>query len=246
MKAPASKPTSRWRAIGPARRRNATIGPSPEVRAGSALRLSLVALVGCTQTVVEPVVVGEIRVVPPRVEARVLEQTRLTTEMWDHEGNPLTGRVVAWVSLDDGVAEVDAEGLVTFTGPGETLVTASVDGVVGVAHVVAESPGRVEVSPGSVELRAQSGGKAPDKREVGVTNGGDGALSGLAVSIDYTGPDGWLAAALSGPSTPATLTLRAITTALPEGDYRADVRVEGPGSGPAETVRVIYKVRTSS
>ncbi len=308
--------------------------------------LLLMALSTCTHTNIEPVAVGEIRIVPPRVEALVHDRTALSAEMRDQDGNPVTGRSVRWASLDETVAEVDAEGFVTATGPGETLITATVDGLVGVAQVVAErgpevrtavgavaltgaagsaraatttvavtnggtgtldgltaaaeSKGGSEswltatltrsrapadlrisaqasglpkgtykgtvtvsgprntaevdvefqvvdvlalvaVSPGALEIRSRVGGKLPDKREIRVTNDGNGEVTGLDAEIDYEGRTGWLTASLSRASTPATLTLRVTTSAMTPGDYAAQVRVRGGGSQAA--VAVVYKVR---
>lgn len=203
--------------------------------------LALMLSTSCTVTTVEPVAVEEITVAPSRLEALVLDQVPLSAELRDRDGNRVTGRPVAWDSLDETVATVDGSGLVTLMGPGETFVTATVDAAVGVAEVVSRGGPELRVAEARIELRTTIGGKIPDKREVQVTNDGSGVLSDLAADVAYEGRSGWLTAELSSPSTPATLTLRAVTNALPPGDHEAAVRVHGRGT--EATVRVVYKVR---
>ncbi|NNM32489.1 MAG: hypothetical protein HKO53_05460 [Gemmatimonadetes bacterium] len=203
--------------------------------------LALALVAGCTITTVEPVMVEEITVAPSRLEALVTDEVTLSAELRDREGNQVTGRPVTWASLDETVASVDGSGLVRLTGPGETFVTATVDGAVGVAEVVSRGGPELRVAQARIELRTTIGGKTPDKREVRVTNSGSGVLSDLTTHVAYQGRSGWLTAELSSPSTPATLTLRAMTNALPAGDHEATVRVRGRYTEAA--VRVVYKVR---
>ena len=229
---------------GVSRRTDETAQARPWGRVAAAV--AAMALTTCTVTTVAPVTVDQVTVEPPRVEARVMDEVPLSVFLQDEDGNPVTGRAVVWSSLDSNVATVDEEGVVTITGSGETFVTATVDGAVGVAQVTSprEPESRVALSDSRIELRTTVGGKVPDKKEVRVTNGGSGSLTGLNVRISYQGRSGWLAAELSRSSAPATLTLRATTNSLPPGDYDATVRVSGGDTDG--TVRVIYKVRPPS
>lgn len=213
----------------------------PWNRGTTALALAFVLAAGCTVTTVEPVAVEKITVDPARLEARITEEVRLSADLRDRDGNSITGRSITWDSLDETVATVDDSGLVTLMGPGETFVTATVDGAVGVAEVLSRGGPEIRVAQSRIELRTTIGGKTPDKRDVGVTNVGSGVLDGLEADVVYPGRAGWLSAKLSRTSAPATLTIRAVTNALPAGDYDATVRVRGRGS--EATVRVIYKVR---
>jgi hypothetical protein len=65
-------------------------------------------------------------------------------------------------------------------------------------------------------------------RTIGITNGGFAPLTTMSVEpvqYDAGQPTGWLTAALSTPTAPATLTLTFATSTLAEGTYRATVRI---------------------
>lgn len=85
----------------------------------------------------------------------------------------------------------------------------------------------VQLTPASVEFAGIIGGSAPASQTVAVTAAGGGVLSGLTLgSITYeAGGAGWLTAALSQTTTPATLSLTAVPGSLPAGTYRASVPV---------------------
>lgn len=110
------------------------------------------------------------------------------------------------------------------------------------APLAPNSPARVEVSfevvrppeidldRGSVSLNATRPSEA-----VGVENGAPGVLSGLSVSVSYTGAGGWLSASLDRTSAPATMSLAALHPGLPAGTYSATVSVRSSLEG-VETV----------
>ncbi len=88
-------------------------------------------------------------------------------------------------------------------------------------------------------------GNDPTPQPVSVTNGGGGTLTGLAVgAISYgAGGSGWLAAALSSSTAPATLTLSPMTGGLPAGAYTATVPItSGVASNSPATVTVSFTV----
>lgn len=58
-----------------------------------------------------------------------------------------------------------------------------------------------------------------------VDNGGGGTLSGLGVTVQYTGTSGWLIASLDQTTAPATLTVQALSGGLAAGTYNATVRL---------------------
>ncbi len=64
------------------------------------------------------------------------EQTRLTAIARDANGNPLSGRTVAWASSDATVASVTSTGVVTAHRPETTTITATVEGKSAAATVV--------------------------------------------------------------------------------------------------------------
>ena len=202
-------------------------------QARSATRLfSMAALAlswSCTETVVVPVAVMDITVVPARVDALVSDQTPLTTEIRDQDGNVLTGRDVSWASLDPSVAAVDANGIITAVGPGQALITATADGVVGSAQVSVQERPTVRISPGSIELATVQGNGGALQRVANVENGGGGVLESLSVQVEYDGGGRqWLSASLSGSEAPAALNLSARATGLPVGLHRALVVVTSP------------------
>lgn len=92
----------------------------------------------------------------------------------------------------------------------------------------------IALAPGALTFNAQQGGASPAPQPVAVTNAGGGTLAGLAVGpIAYGGgqPTGWLAATLSGPSAPATLSVQPNVGALAAGTYTATVPVTAAGVG---------------
>ena len=59
----------------------------------------------------------------------------LSATLRDALGNVLTGREVSWSSANEQVATVDESGVVTAQNKGDTTVTATSEGVIGVAAV---------------------------------------------------------------------------------------------------------------
>lgn len=106
----------------------------------------------------------------------------------------------------------------------------------------------ITLSATTASFAATAGGANPGVREIAVTNGGDGALTGLATSVTYDNgqPAGWLTAVLSGEEAPATLTLRAATGTLAPGTYRGTVDVRSPVAGNSpRTVAVTLTLRAA-
>jgi hypothetical protein len=111
----------------------------------------------------------------------------------------------------------------------------------------------IVLSTPNVTLTATVGGTSPPAQTVAVTNGGSGALSGLAIgAITYgvsasarigsarslaamtsftVSPPAWLQATLSATSAPATVTLTATLGTLAPGSYTATVPVTSSASG---------------
>ncbi len=74
-------------------------------------------------------------------------------------------------------------------------------------------------------------GTAVAAQTIQVLNSGSGTVGALTVTIAYgSGATGWLStSSLSGTSTPSTLTVRPLTTALAAGTYTATISVAGAG-----------------
>jgi hypothetical protein len=93
--------------------------------------------------------------------------------------------------------------------------------------------------PAQVVVQATAALSAPAAAEgapssIAITNGGDGTISGLTVSVAYgAGAEGWLTATLSGTDAPATLDLSAAALPL-SGTYEATITVGSSGAGRAQ------------
>jgi hypothetical protein len=84
--------------------------------------------------------VASVDVDPSSLVIVVGEEATLAATVRDRNGNVLIGRTVAWSSSDEGVATVDAEGVVTGVEPGTVTVTAAVGSVAGEAQVRVDAP----------------------------------------------------------------------------------------------------------
>ncbi|MGI9625474.1 MAG: Ig-like domain-containing protein, partial [Longimicrobiales bacterium] len=187
-----------------------------------------------------PVAVMDITVVPARVDALVSDQTPLTTEIRDQDGNVLTGRDVSWASLDPSVAAVDAVGIITAVGPGQALITATADGVVGSAQVSVQERPTVRISPSSIELATVQGNGGALQRVANVENGGGGTLESLSIRVEYDGGGRqWLTANLSQSEAPAALSLSARATGLSVGVHQAQVVVTSPQGSASLPVELV-------
>ncbi|HET9982599.1 MAG TPA: Ig-like domain-containing protein [Longimicrobiales bacterium] len=159
----------------------------------------------------------------------------------DAAGNPLSGRPVTWSSDDTAVATVDAAGLVTGRAAGRATITASCEGQ-SASVVVSVSAPAIQISAASVTFTGYVDiDPNPNYVDLAVTNGGAGELTGLVVDpvvYDSTAT-GWVGAALSGSTTPATLRIVVSTAQFYPGTYTAYVTVRSTVSGVApRTVKV--------
>ncbi len=132
----------------------------------------------------------------------------------------------------------------SFSNNGESAVH-----VGGTVTTPAAATATIVLNPTSVTFTATQGGSSPAAKTVAVTNGGGGTLSGLAVgTITYgAGASGWLQAAVSPTSAPATVTLTATLGSLAAGTYTASVPVtSGVASNSPQTIGVTFTVGAPS
>jgi hypothetical protein len=103
----------------------------------------------------------------------------------------------------------------------------------GVTLTVGAAPPAIQLSSTSLTFAGPQHGASPPPQTLQVTNGGGGSLTGLGVSVTFPGgqPSGWLSAALSATTAPATITLNAVPGALAPGSYSATVNVTSPVAG---------------
>lgn len=104
-----------------------------------------------------------------------------------------------------------------------------------VTLTLVDRPAVIEVTPGDLEFFGTEGDGAIREAAVEIRNGGGGALHGLEAEVLHPegGPVSWLEVALSGPTAPATLTVRASTGGLPPGSHSARIRLKAPGAANA-------------
>jgi hypothetical protein len=110
---------------------------------------------------------------------------------------------------------------------------------------VVDPPSVLQLSRASVPIAAQANTALPGTQTVSITNTGGGSINGIAPgTITYsTGPSGWLSASVTSSSTPSTLTLTVLTTALAVGNYSATVPVTSTTTGVTPlNVTVTYTV----
>lgn len=105
---------------------------------------------------------------------------------------------------------------------------------IGAAAAIAVSPSSISFS---APFRTNPGGQVVNITSVG------GALSGLAFNVTYgAGATGWLStSSLSGTSTPAALTLRAVAATLATGTYTATVQITATGAA-AQSIAITLVV----
>src|SRR2546426_707557 len=102
--------------------------------------------------------VASVTVSPASASVGVGQTLQLTATPQDASGNPLTGRVVTWVSSAPLLATVSGSGLVSGVAAGPAMITATSEGQSGTATVtvtaLAPPPvASVTVSPATVSVR---------------------------------------------------------------------------------------------
>jgi uncharacterized protein YjdB len=130
----------------------ATITATSEGRSGTST---------VTVTALPPAPVASVSVTPPTAEVQTGGTVQLTATPRDAAGNPLAGRTVTWTSSNNGVATVNANGLVTAVAPGTATITATSEGRSGTSTVTVTAPppapvASVSVTPPTAEV--QTGG----------------------------------------------------------------------------------------
>jgi PGF-pre-PGF domain-containing protein len=115
---------------------------------------------GTATVTVLPVPAGLARIVvsPSDFTITAGDSVALTATAFDRNGNAMPDIVVTWTSSDEIVGTVGADGVFVACVPGTATITASADGISGIARVTVEPslsiPACVEVSPATAALRA--------------------------------------------------------------------------------------------
>jgi adhesin/invasin len=182
------------------------------------------------QSEIGPAEILEVRVDPDTLVLVLGFSDTLKAFPIDERGSFLPNRHIAWASGNDAIATVDEDGLVTATGLGMTMVTATTGKVSGSAVIQVVPAPAINASTTAVPFAAVAQSGVNPTTTVDITNSGGSVLDELAVgTINYgAGATGWLNAVLDQTSAPAVLTLTASVTGLAIGTYTATVPVTEP------------------
>ncbi len=93
-----------------------------------------------TVTVPPPLLVETITLTVPDSSLVQYDTVRVTVDIRDPAGRPITGRVVTWASSDPLVATVSDSGVVIAVGEGEVRITATSEGVEGTLDLTVTAP----------------------------------------------------------------------------------------------------------
>lgn len=96
---------------------------------------ALIAAAACGDHATDPEVVGTVNVLPSTLTIYPGEQRQLDVGVVSAANRPLHGRTPTFASADTRVATVSETGLVTAIAPGETRISAEVEGIAGASTV---------------------------------------------------------------------------------------------------------------
>lgn len=151
--------------------------------------------------------------------------TVTSTESW------LTATLAAPIAPTKLTLHASPAALVTGTYTATVTVSTTHQGVASHAMTVTFTVGQpgtqIGISATTASFTGATGGANPPAQTIDVTNAGNGALSGLSVTVAYASgePTGWLSAKLSQTTAPATLTLTPNSAGLTSGAHAAAVTV---------------------
>ena len=177
---------------------------------------------GISAITVQKTPVVSVIVRPSHIDASTGGQTQLTAVAYDAGQNALTDRAIIWSSSNTGVATVDANGLVTATGPGNASITATAEGKNDVATItVTQAPvSSVSVTP------------SPLSMSVGQSTGLTALLRDDAGNLLSGRPVAWT----SSNTTVATISASGVVTAVAPGTTTITATSEGKSGSATVTV----------
>jgi uncharacterized protein YjdB len=185
-------------------------------------------LTGTAQVTVTPIPVGRVVVTPASPTIAIGTTITLSAQALSASGQPLTGRTVVWSSSLPSIASVSAQGVVTGLAAGNTVVFASIDGVLGWVNVtVIPAPvATVTISP-----------SAP-----GVAVGDSVQLNALLKDASGNTLTGRVVSWSSGATSIATVTNTGMVTGVAAGT--AVITATSEGQVGTVTVTVTSSLRT--
>lgn len=191
--------------------------------------VTLLALSACIEATRTTEADADLEIVPGSAEL-VEGETRLFAALG-------STRQVTWSSdATEVISVVASTGLVTATGAGSAVLSATSDGRSGSAAITVITAPRVLLSSQTAEFTAVEEGGDPAPITIGITNGGAAPLAGLTRTVTYAAGDPqWLSSVLGGPAPPTTLQVQPNIAQLEPGTYAAIITVAGAAPAqPAE------------
>lgn len=216
--------------------------------AGSALLLGCILVAACETVTV--VVVELDRIVVSPTDRTVIEGESFTASatLLGADGESLTGRTIVWSTSNPSVLSLSqtlgSEVVVSGAGAGTATLRAAAEGRTAEAQVEVLLGPSLVFTPSEISISGieGEGGAAVN---VGVGNGGNGAISGLSALVSYSAANSveWLSVGLNGTTVPTSLTLVPSAVGLTAGTHTATVRVTSPtGGGLASDLDVTFTV----
>ena len=107
----------------------------------SALIYGLLAIVACKGTdITDPSITTSVLVSSNPNQIAVGETAQASAIVKDQNGDPLSGKSIAWKSLNESIATVTAAGLIKGIAPGTATIQGTVDGITGTATIQVVAP----------------------------------------------------------------------------------------------------------
>jgi hypothetical protein len=195
---------------------------------------------GCEKVSVVVVELDRISISPMQQTLIEGESYDATATLFGPDGERLSGRNIVWSTSSASVVSLSQSGgsqvRVNAVGPGAAILRASAQGRSAQAQVeVLQGPSLV-LTPSEVTIDGIEGESSPAVN-VGVGNGGNGAISGLAAAVSFGSETSvaWLSIGLNGTTVPTSVTLVASGVGLSAGTYTASVRLSSPTAGGLAT-----------
>lgn len=184
--------------------------------------LMMAAVMACDDAVA-PRVPSFVVVDPPVAILEVGDTVRLTAKVVDQDGDPMGSESITWQSSDEGVAEVDADGIVTAVSDGVTTISASSGALNLGAEVTVHGPPVADVATATPH---EAG---PMMRTLHVEVEG----SELVEVTYWTDASPPLRVVSDEPDTQHSLTLARL---IPDSEYRYSARTITPEGVPGEAL----------
>jgi uncharacterized protein YjdB len=173
-----------------------------------------------------PVAVASVAVVPDAFQLQVGGTREIAATARDAGGNLLTGRPVAWTSLDPSIATVTAGGEVRGVAIGQARIVATVEGKADTANVGVHVPvaGRVEVTP---RFAVANVGQGVQLTAAAFTPAGEPIL---APTVTWSSTTGGLAVSTSGVVTGTAAGIHRAVAAVNDARDTVTIVAAGPTS----------------